>query len=85
MVDAWADDVRPWRESALLAWRRADVADLNRLARHPWDAMGRLHGPDVTMPGGRFYAACDRVVALAPNSAAGVVTSERFTVLAVRP
>jgi ATP-dependent exoDNAse (exonuclease V) alpha subunit len=85
MVAAWADDVRPWRESALLAWRRADVTDLNRLARHRWDAMGRLHGPDVTMPGGRVYAAGDRVVALAPNPAAGVVTSERFTVLAVRP
>src|SRR5438105_6487793 len=33
MVDAWADDVAAGHDTALLAWRRDDVADLNRLAR----------------------------------------------------
>ena len=35
MADAWADDLDAGHDSALLAWRRADVADLNRLARAP--------------------------------------------------
>jgi len=85
MVDAWAADTAARKDTALLAWRRADVEALNRLARHRWDQAGHLSGPDVTMPGGRRYAVGDRIVALAPDPIAGVVTSERFTVAAVRP
>ena len=33
MVEAWAADVDAGHDTALLAWRRDDVRDLNRLAR----------------------------------------------------
>lgn len=82
MVDAWAGEVAAGRDTALLAWRRVDVADLNRLARHEWDRLGHLVGDDVVIDG-RPYAAGDRLVALAPNPTAGIVTSEQLTVTAV--
>ena len=47
MVDAWADDLAAGHDTALLAWRRADVADLNRLARAQVDQLGFLDGPDL--------------------------------------
>jgi conjugative relaxase-like TrwC/TraI family protein len=84
MVDAWAADTEQRKDTALLAWRRADVEALNRLARHRWDRAGHLYGDDVPMPGGRHYAVGDRIVAVAPDPIAGVVTSERFTVTAIR-
>ncbi len=83
MTDAWADDIAKGHDSALLAWRRTDVADLNRLARHHWDRIGRLEGDDVEIAPGRWYAVGDQLVALAPNPHAGIVTSERLTVTAV--
>ena len=60
-----------------------DVTDLNRLARARYDQLGRLHGHDLTAPGGRRYAVGDRVVALAPNPEAQLVTSQQLTVTAV--
>jgi hypothetical protein len=83
MADAWAANLAAGHNAALLAWRRADVADLNRLARDHWARLGRLHGPDITMTGGRAYAVGDRVVALAPNPTAGIVTSEQLTITAL--
>lgn len=83
MTDAWANDQAAGHDAVLLSWRRADVADLNRLARDGWARMGRLHGPDVAVSGGRRYAVGDRIVALAPDHAAGVVTSEQMTVTGV--
>jgi conjugative relaxase-like TrwC/TraI family protein len=83
MASAWADDTAAGRGTALLAWRRADVADLNRLARDHWDRLGQLRGDDVTVTGGRPYAIGDRVVALAPNPSAGIVTSEQLTITAL--
>ena len=66
MAYAWAADVAAGRGTLMLAWRRADVTDLNRLARHHWDRLGRLSGPDIEHDG-RRYAVGDRIVALAPN------------------
>lgn len=83
MTEAWAKDHAAGHDAILLAWRRADVADLNRLGRDSWARMGRLRGPDVAVTGGRRYAVGDRIVALAPEHAAGVVTSEQMTVVAV--
>jgi len=83
MTAAWATDLAAGHDTALLAWRRQDVADLNRLARERWDRLGRLPGDDVKVDGGRYYAVGDRLVALAPNPEAGIVTSEPLTVLAV--
>jgi ATP-dependent exoDNAse (exonuclease V) alpha subunit len=81
MATAWADDVAAGHHTALLAWRHRDVDDLNRLARAQWDAMGQLHGEDVAVWNGRTYAVGDRLVALAPNHVAGIVTSQRLTVI----
>jgi hypothetical protein len=80
MADAWTNDLQAGHRTALLAWRRDDVTDLNRLARHQYDQAGRLTGPDLVAPGGRRYAAGDRVVALAPNPRAWIVTSQQLTV-----
>jgi conjugative relaxase-like TrwC/TraI family protein len=85
MVDAWVSDVAAGFDTALLAWRRADVADLNRLARAYWDQLGQLDGPELHAPGGRNYAAGDRVVLLAPQPQIGLVTSQRATVASVDP
>jgi len=63
----------------LLAWRRRDVADLNRVARAQWQATGRLHGPEIEA-GGRRWAAGDLVVLTAPDHQHGLVTSERAVV-----
>ena len=83
MVDAWAQDIIDGHDTALLAWRRADVADLNRLARARWDQMEELTGADLHAPGGHEYAVGDPVVLLAPQPAVGLVTSQRGTVTAI--
>jgi hypothetical protein len=85
MADAWAADLGNGDGNALLAWRRDDVADLNRLARDRYDRAGLLSGPDLVAPGGRTYAAGDRVVALAPNPYARIVTSQQLTITHVDP
>lgn len=85
MTEAWAADLAAGHDSALLAWRRVDVAHLNRLARDEWSRLGHLGPEDVEVTGGRRYTVGDRVVALAPNHEHGVVTSERLTVTGVAP
>jgi len=85
MVDQWAGDITAGHHTALLAWRRQDVADLNRLARARYDQLGQLQGDDLLAPGGRPYGVGDRVVALAPNHPAQLVTSQQLTVIAVDP
>jgi ATP-dependent exoDNAse (exonuclease V) alpha subunit len=82
MVDAWTRDVAAGHNTDLLAWRRADVADLNRLARARFDELGKLSGPECTAPGGRRFAAGDPVVLLKPQPDSGLVTSQRATVIA---
>jgi hypothetical protein len=79
----WASDVAEGRNAAIYAWRRANVAELNRLARERWRAMGRLGPQELTAPGGTTYAVGDRVVALAPGAQGKVVTSETGTVVAL--
>lgn len=71
MTDAWATDLAAGHDTALLAWRRGGVADLNRLARARWDHLGHLPGDDVKVDGSRYYAIGDRLVALAPNPRSG--------------
>jgi hypothetical protein len=83
MTDTWANDVANGNDSALFAWRRADVDDVNRLARAQWDRLGHLHGDDIEIAPGRWYAVGDQLVALAPNPAAGIVTSEQLTVTGI--
>lgn len=83
MVDQWAHDIHAGHHTALLAWRRQDVTDLNRLARARYDTLGHLHGDDLTAPGGRRFAVGDRVVTLAPNRSAQLVTSQQLTITAI--
>jgi hypothetical protein len=85
MVDRWYDDVVAGVDSTMLAWRRANVAQLNGLARDRWRADGGLSGPELAAPGGRRYAAGERVVTLAPGPDGVLVTSEHGVVEAVHP
>ncbi|MHB1930767.1 MAG: ATP-dependent DNA helicase [Acidimicrobiales bacterium] len=78
-VDAWAADTAAGAETALLAWRRANVAELNDRARAWMADTGRLTGPELTT-GGVSYRAGDKVIALAPDRDAGLVTSQRATI-----
>ena len=39
------------KNSRKSGWRKANVEQLNRLARKEWRTAGRLHGPDVIAPG----------------------------------
>jgi len=80
-VAGWAADVAEGRHVAMYAWRRANVAELNRLARERWRAMGRLGVEELAAPGGSTYAVGDRVVTLAPGARGKVVTSETGTVV----
>jgi hypothetical protein len=84
-ADAWASDVAAGHDAALLAWRRANVAELNALARDWMDVTGRLSGPELTTPDGLAYRAGDRVVALAPDRPTGLVTSQTGTIHSVDP
>jgi conjugative relaxase-like TrwC/TraI family protein len=85
MVDAWATDLVDGQDTAMYAWRRANVEELNGRARARMASDGRLSGPELTAPGGRCYAAGDRIVSLAPGADGQLVTSERGRVLAVNP
>ncbi len=83
LVDGWHADVASGRETSMFAWRRANVAELNRLARQRWDEEGHLSGPELAVAGGRRYAAGDRVITLAPSADGQLVTSEHGVVEAV--
>ncbi len=84
-ADAWAADLAQGKEVALLAWRRANVDELNARARAHMTAAGRLSGPEVVAPGGRCYRSGDQVVTLAPGAEGRLVTSQRGTVVLVEP
>ena len=47
MIDAWVADTAAGHDTLMLAWRRASVADLNRLARARADERGWLAGDDL--------------------------------------
>ena len=82
-VTAWSADRDAGLDTVLLAWRRADVAALNRTARIDQVAKGHVHGPELEAPGGRRYCAGDQVVMLTPDRDARWITSERGTVTTV--
>ncbi len=82
-VQAWSADIAGGKDALLLAWRRANVAELNRGARVWMEGSGRLSGPELVAPGGRGYRAGDRVVTLAPTAGGELVTSERAVVAGV--
>jgi conjugative relaxase-like TrwC/TraI family protein len=83
MVDAWAADTAAGHDTIMVAYTRANVAALNRIARAHADHTGGLAGDDLTAPGGRPYAVGDPVVLLAPNHEGELVTSQRATIAGV--
>lgn len=85
MVTAWDDDVTAGRSTAMLAWRRDHVSELNTRARTAAITAGRVAGPAVEVGDGFEVAAGDQLVALAPNHGAGIVTSQRLTATSVDP
>jgi conjugative relaxase-like TrwC/TraI family protein len=80
-VAGWAADTATGTP-AMYAWRRANVAELNRRGREAWERLGRLSGKELTV-GGVGYRTGDRVVTLAPGAGGEIVTSECGTVLAI--
>lgn len=87
LVKDWmADRARdPERSQMLLAYTRADVAELNRLARETLRAAGNL-GPDQaveTMAGERTFAAGDRVMFLRNERSLGVKNGTLGTLTAL--
>ena len=82
-VDAWHTDLTAGHDTVLLAWRRKDVAALNQRARQRRIEAGAVTGPELEAPGGKRYAAGDRIVTLAPADDSRYVTSQRGSVTAV--
>jgi conjugative relaxase-like TrwC/TraI family protein len=84
MGERWAADVAAGKDTALFAWRRANVEALNERARSAMDQAGQLSGPELVV-GERRYRCGDRIVTLGPGSNGELVTSERGTVKNVDP
>lgn len=67
----------------MYAWRRVDVAELNRRGREAWRSLGRIGKEELIVPGGTPCAGATRGVPLAPAAGGSVVTSETGTVVAL--
>jgi conjugative relaxase-like TrwC/TraI family protein len=80
VADWWS--VREPERSVMLAYRRADVAELNRRAREPMVASGAVRGPELEIAG-RAFAAGDRVLLRRNDRRLGVANGDRATVTAV--
>ncbi|MGH9278584.1 MAG: AAA family ATPase, partial [Acidimicrobiales bacterium] len=85
VVAGWKADVEAGHQAMMYAWRRANVAALNRAGRQAWRSLGRLGDDELVASGGAPYAVGDRVVTLAPGAGGKTVTSETGTVAALRP
>ena len=82
-VAGWAADAAKGGQAAMYAWRRANVAELNRRGRVAWGGrLGRLSGKELLV-GEVGYRAGERIVTLAPGAGGEIVTSECGTILAV--
>jgi len=81
-VARWVADAAKGADTGMYAWRRANVAELNRRGRQAWEKLGKLSGPELVV-GTTGYRAGDRIVTLAPGAHGEIVTSECGTVLAV--
>ncbi len=84
VVEAWAADVEAGADTAMLAWRRANVAELNARGREAMASRGYLGETEVEV-GERHYATGDWIVTLAPGAEGQLVTSEQGEVIAVDP
>lgn len=81
LVDDWWEAARaPDVDAVMIAHRRADVTDLNALARDRMHRAGRLGEEDLEA-GGRAFAVGDRVVTRHNNQRLGVVNGTRGEVV----
>lgn len=83
MVQAWAADIDAGKDSLLLAYRRDSVAALNHTARQAWQALDRLHGPELHTADGPTFQAGDRIITLTPGPGGAWATSQRATITVV--
>lgn len=79
-----AGDKHDLAGSVMLAYRRADVAELNLAARALLEAQGRL-GPERLLVGEREFAAGDRVVCRRNADVIGVKNGTRGTLEQINP
>ena len=83
MVAAWAKDAEEGKGSAMLAWRRGNVAALNVRARVAMAAAGRRSGRSCTWAGTSTRLATGW--SPSPLGYGQLVTSQRGEVMAVDP
>ena len=84
LISHWSTQLRFQRDVVILALRRDDVADLNRLARREM-LNGRRLGPEALIAGDREFRTGDRVVCLRNQRADGLLNGLRGVVTAIDP
>jgi ATP-dependent exoDNAse (exonuclease V) alpha subunit len=84
LISHWSTQLRFKRDVVILALRRDDVADLNRLARAKM-LDGRRLGPEALIAGDHEFRTGDRVVCLRNQRADGLLNGLRGVVTAVDP
>jgi conjugative relaxase-like TrwC/TraI family protein len=82
MVDDWHIARRRGEDSVMLAARRADVDELNLLARAELLSAGEVHRGGLTVDG-RTFAVGDRVMTLSNRRQLGAVNGARGTVTTI--
>ena len=81
LISHWSTQLRLRRDVVMLALRRDDVADLNRLVRREM-LDGRQLGPEALIAGDREFRTGDRVVCLRNQRADGLLNGLRGAVAA---
>ncbi len=83
VADWWQAAADDLPGSAMIAYRRRDVADLNTVARALLDREGRLGSARLTLHSGIELAAGDRVVCARNNHRLGVANGTRGTITTI--
>ncbi len=84
LISHWSTQLRFQRDVAILALRRDDVADLNRLARQEM-LNGRRLGSEALIVGDREFRTGDRVVCLRNQRADDLLNGMRGVVASIDP
>ena len=84
LISHWSTQLRFKRDVVILALRRDDVADLNRLARREM-LNGRRLGEQVLLAGDREFRTGDRVVCLRNQRADDLLNGLRGVVTSIDP
>ena len=84
LISHWSTQLRFKRDVVILALRRDDVTDLNRLARNKM-LEGRRLSPEALIAGDREFRTGDRVVCLRNQRANGLLNGLRGVVTTIDP